>query len=82
MVDAQQVEHGGVKVVNMHDVFDGVVPQFVGCAVRNARFDAAAGHPPRKSFNVMVSATGLRHRRAAKFAPPYHKGVIEQAPLF
>ena len=30
VVDAQQMQHRGVQVVDVHDVFDGVVAEFVG----------------------------------------------------
>ena len=33
VVDAQQVQHRGVQVVDVHDVVDGVVAELVGRAV-------------------------------------------------
>src|SRR5262249_10266465 len=37
MVDAHQVQHRRVQVVNVHDVLGGVVAEFVGLAVADTR---------------------------------------------
>src|SRR5713101_2570278 len=54
VVDAQQVEHGGVQVVHRDDILDGVVAEVVGAAVRDAALDAAAGQPDGKTLDVVV----------------------------
>ena len=45
VVDAQQMQHRGVQVVDLDLVFDGVVAVVVGGAVDGAALDAAAGQP-------------------------------------
>ena len=45
MIDAHQVQNGGVQVVDMHLVPNDVPAILIGCAVNHAAFDAAAGHP-------------------------------------
>ena len=45
VVDAEEVEHGCVEIVDFDFVLDGLVSPVVGGAVGEARFDAAAGHP-------------------------------------
>lgn len=45
VVDAELVEQGGVEIVYVNFVDLGVVAEFIGFAVGNAGFDAAAGHP-------------------------------------
>src|SRR5262245_15766910 len=45
VLNAEQVQHGCVQVVNVHDVVLGVVPELVGRAVADAALDAAAGQP-------------------------------------
>ena len=47
VVDAQQVQHRGVQVVDLDLVLDGVVAVLVGRAVDRAALDAAAGQPDR-----------------------------------
>ena len=56
VIDAQQVQHGGVQVVNRHRVFDGVVAVFVGRTVDDAAFDAAAGEPDGEAEGIVVAA--------------------------
>ena len=47
VVDAQEVQHRGVQVVDLDLVLDGVVAVVVGGAVDRAALDAAAGQPDR-----------------------------------
>ena len=67
--------------------FDGVVAELVGLAVRDAAFDAAAGHPHREAADVVVAPAfglidvALGHRRAAEFAAPDDERVVEHAAL-
>ena len=56
VVEAQCVQQRRVQVVDVHGVFDDVVAELVGFAVRVAGFDAAAGKPPREAAAVMVAA--------------------------
>ena len=50
VVEPEEVEHGGVEVVNVHDVFDGAEAEFIGGTVGVAAASAAAGArtPPRR----------------------------------
>ena len=79
MLDAKQVKHGGVQVVDGNDVVDRVVAQFVGLAMRDAGFDAAPGQPERKALDVMVA--GL-HGRAPRIHRPRSQGFVEKAAAF
>ena len=45
VVEAQQVQDGGVEVADVHRVLDDVVAEIVGLAVDRPALDAAAGHP-------------------------------------
>ena len=63
-------------------IVHGRVAQFVGGAIRDASFDAAAGQHEGEPFDVMVaSVTALRHRRAAKLTAPHHQSILEHAAL-
>ena len=81
VVDAQQMKHRGVQVVDVDHVLDGVVAELVGLAVGDAGLDAAAGQPDGKALDVMVAAVALVHRRAAELAAPDHQRVVQQAAL-
>ena len=45
VVQAHKMEDGGVKVVDMDCVLDGLNAMFVGFTVGDARLDARAGKP-------------------------------------
>jgi len=45
VIDAEEVEHGGMEVGYFDWIFDGVVAEFVGGAVGGPALDAAAGQP-------------------------------------
>ena len=84
MVEAQEPEHGGVEVVDVHGVLDDVVGELVGFAVDGPGPRAAAGHPHGEAAGVMVAAVvvvaqaALRIDRPAELAAPDDEGLVEQ----
>src|SRR5437868_4015928 len=56
MVEAEQMENGRVKIVNVDDVFDAVIADVVRPAERNAGLHAPAGEPHREAFDVVIAA--------------------------
>ena len=36
MVDAEGVQHGGMQIADVDDIFNCVVTEFIGCAVADA----------------------------------------------
>src|SRR6185437_12017825 len=79
MVDAEQVQHGRMQIVNRYFVFDGFVTILIGRAISHPAFGSASSHPNRKSKWVMVAPIGtLRKRSASEFARPNDQGVLEQ----
>src|SRR4051812_8037540 len=54
VIEAEEVEQGGVIIVRTHGVNDGFVPEFVGFAVGHAAFDSTAGEPGAKALAIMV----------------------------
>ena len=87
VVDAEQMEHGRVEIVDRDDVLDGVITEIIRRAVADAAFDPAAGHPHGKAFDVVIAAKkrtvfALRHGRAAELAAPEDQRVAEHAAIF
>ena len=82
VVDAKQVQHGGVEVADLNRVLDDVVGEVVGLALERATFHAAAGEPHREAARVMVAAVvfvreaALRVDRATELATPNHNRAI------
>lgn len=56
VVDAEEVEHGGVEVVPVHWLFDCFVTDVVGRAVREAMLKACAGEPDSEAVLIVVAA--------------------------
>ena len=85
MVDAEEMQDGGVQVMHMHGIFGHVVAEVVGLAVTGAGLHAAAGHPHGEATRVVV-ASGFRAvpfalagDAAAEFAAPDDERVLEQS---
>ena len=68
VVEAEQVQDGGVQVVDADAIDGGLVADLVGLAVVDAALDAAAGEPGREGVRVVVAARLLACSSAA--APP------------
>ena len=63
-------------------ILDGVEAEFVGRAVDDAAFDAAAGHPDAEAVRMMVAAVAvLRAGRAAELGGPDDQRLVQQAAL-
>ena len=83
VVDAEQVQHRGVQVVNLDLVLDGFVAVIVGGAVDRAAFDAAAGQPDGEAKRVVIAAVGpLGEGRAAELAGPDDQRRLQQPAAF
>ena len=81
VVDAEEVQHRGVEVMDMDDVFYGVVSEVVGGAVSDAALNPAARKPGAETLRVMVPPYPLRKWVAAKLSRKNTQGRIQQAAL-
>src|SRR5581483_2149242 len=52
VIEPERVQNGGVQVVHVHWVFDGLVAVIVSLAVGDARLHAAAGEPEGEALVV------------------------------
>ena len=86
VVDAELVKNGGVEIVDVNLVLNGVIAELVGGTVGEARLHSTAGHPHCEAVRVMITTPGFPHhlsdRGAAKFAAPDDKGIVKQSALF
>ena len=79
VVQAEQVQDGGVQVVHVDLVGDGVVAELVGRAVGEARLHAAAGEPDGEALGVVVApVAALGEGRSAELAAPPDQRIVEQ----
>ncbi len=92
VVDSEEVETGGVKVVDVNFVFDDAKSKLIGGAVGETAFDAATCHPNAEAFFVVIATRWcfgarsgvvfLNHRGATKFTAPDHQCLVQHATLF
>ena len=79
VIDAQEVKHRRVEVVDFDFVLDGVIAVVVGRAVDRPPFDPRAGQPHREPERIVVAPVGpLGHRRPAELASPQDKRLVQQ----
>src|SRR5687767_9551173 len=82
VIEAKQLEHRRVQVVDVHLVVHGLLAEIVGGAVDGAALDAAPGEPDAERV-VVVIATGsvvaiaVARGGAAEFASPDDDGAVE-----
>jgi len=63
VVDAEQMQHRRVQVVDVDAILGDVVAEVVGRAVGIAGADAAAGQPEREAARMMVATVVRRRQR-------------------
>src|SRR5262249_7947174 len=79
-VQPEQVQDGGVQVMDVSAVVDGVQAELVGSADGLAALDAASGQQGGEAVGVVVAAVhALGHGRAAKLSTPEDEGAVQQA---
>ena len=92
VIEAEEVENGGLEIVDVDGVFGGGEAEFVGGAVDVTALHSTAGHPHGEAVVVVVAAfmvpafgSRLGHFHgggAAEFAAPDDEGFVEEAALF
>ena len=73
MIEAEEVEHGGMEVVDVDDILHGPEAEFVRGAVGVAASSAATGKPAGEAVMVVVAAVKcgiLGNGCAAEFTTP------------
>jgi len=88
VVESEEMEDGGLKVVDVDFVLGDVEAEVVGFAVGSG-FGAATGHEGGEGLGMVVAAGftaeggfGFDHGGAAGFAAPNDEGFVEEAVAF
>ena len=81
VIDAHQVQDGGVDVVDVDRLLDRLEAEFVGGAVDRAAFHRAAGQPHGESEGIVIAAAlgAVRHCRRLR-APACGRIRIRKPP--
>ena len=84
VVEAEQVQDGGVEIVDGGDVFDGLVAEVVGGAVGEWGFHTRAHEEAGEAAGVVVTAAGafLEGGHAPELRCPNNQRVVEQSARF
>lgn len=85
VIDAEEVQDGGVEIVGVDAVATGHDAVFVGFAEDMAAFDATSGHPRGEAKVVMFApfVIGLLVERGpAELSGPYDESAFQHAALF
>src|SRR5439155_11441958 len=84
MVEAEEVQHRRVEIVNRGDVFHGLVPEIVRRAVAEAALHAGAGQPNGETMRVVIPSARalLKGRHPAKLRHERDQRVLEQSADF
>ena len=84
VINAQQVQHGGIYVVDLRGMFpvERFIPPLITLAMGNASLDAASCQPVGKDIRVMVpSLACLTAGHAAELGGPVNDRVVKQTSL-
>ena len=77
VIEAKQVQHCGMQIMNVHPVLDCMVAKLVRCAVNETRLYTAPRHPHRVPVRIMVAAiVFLRVRGATEFTTPKNQRIL------
>lgn len=86
MVDAEEVEKGGVHIVDLGGVFavQRFVPPWVTFSMGDSAFDSPATEPVGEDIGVVVASfeAVLRGRHSTKLRGPENEGILEETALF
>ena len=84
MVEAEQVQDRGMKIVHRRHVFFRAVREFVRGTPAERCLDTGPGKPGCKAGGIVIASAGpfLEGGHAAELGAPDHEGLFQQAPLF
>ena len=82
---AHEMEHRGVEIPHMGDIFNRMVAELIGRTIGCAPLHASAAEPHAETLDVVVTpgmfAFALEHGSTAELAPPDNQGILEQSTL-
>ena len=80
VVETEQMQDRGVKVVDLDGVVDGLVAVVIGGSVGHSALDATPGQPEAEAERIVVaSVASLGEGSAAEFAGPNDQCFPEQS---
>ena len=83
MVQSQQMQDGGMEIVDGDDLVDRFVSELIGGPVAESLLHPSPSQPAGKSIGIMIPSLGpfLEGGHASKFSAPHHEGLFQKTPL-
>ena len=83
VINTEQVQQCGVKIMHMHFIALGIESVIVARAVTETAFYSATSHPIGKRMRIVVAAVvPLCCGCTPEFSAPNHQGIVEHAAGF
>lgn len=83
MVESEQMENGGMQIIDVNLPIDAEIPEVIGGAMRHSALDPTPGHPHRESMMIVFAAISILSMRcSSEFSSPKNERVVEQAAGF
>ncbi len=83
VIETEEVQDGGMQVVNVEAVLDRVQTEVIGGAIGESTAHAASGHPHGEPGGVMIPAIALfAHGGASELTAPDDERLFEQSACF
>lgn len=79
VIEAEDMENGGVKIIDRRNSFHGLVAEFIRRAIAEGRFHAGSRQPGGEAVGIVITTTRtlLEGGHTAKFGTEYDEGVLE-----
>src|SRR5438552_1024732 len=84
MIDPQQVQNGGVQIVDRRDVLDRLVAKLIGGTVAKTLLHSGASEPDGETVWIVIASVGpfLERWHPTELRHPDHDRMIEQPTCF
>ena len=86
MIQAQQVQHRGLQIMDVHRILDRLISELIACTIDDPRSDAAACKNNIESVRIVIAARPLHafhltfgRGHSAKLAAHYYQCLIKQS---
>ena len=78
VVESEEVQDCGMKIVRGDDLVRRAEAKLVGCALTHAAFHASAGEPGSEAVWGVITpvGAGLEHRHAAKLSGEHNERIL------
>jgi hypothetical protein len=79
VIETEDVEDRGVKIINCGDSFHGLVAEFISRTIAERSFYSGSGQPGGEAIGIMITTTRalLKRRHTAELRTENDESVVE-----